>query len=629
MKAELEWGKNQCLYRAAPYSVIYNPNTGLHELVKPWRGASDPSTNRGLVKEALRRELSRYRTPPVRPEQVSGLTLGLRELDSIETTLYPTAFHCPRCGRIVAEDPGNSVSEISGAADALARRMQGGLSCSRSGCDGQMVQWNYLTVHGCGQSIHLPTFYFARCPNHGDQDLRFQRHGSERAGDWEIVCRVPGCTHRRGQELFFFFHAGCPLSPVAEELPVERKRRFMQYSTGPIAKATNFIPRVLRILNSRTQESSPPPGAREAVAVALGALRVQRTGFRFDGGLSHWIEALVTSQTRSPAQDSRLREFAARMNEKDRAEFLKALGESEAEPDLGQNPTLRQLVLDGSYVREASVVAIYNEAERSMSTEDMLADPTLAEETREGLSRARDLRERLGFAALRHVEDIHLTSCLVGYTRGDYDPARVQLQLYLDVSGGRRQYTVYTNTVQTEGIFFQLDPTRVLQWLVEKTRESHPVSSQFSQDLLTLQTVFEDAHIPVFKPPEHDWCRFYYSVIHTVSHLLIRQLGRFSGLEQEGLSEEIYPYQCGALVYVNQGAEFSLEGLRLSFEHHLSEILEGIVQDSKACIYDPECEVYQGACHGCVQLAEISCANFNRLLDRRLLSPTKPGGLWP
>src|SRR5437870_7673535 len=140
MRAELEWGKNQCLYRAAPYSVIYNPNTGLHEMVKPWRGANDASTNRALVKEALRRELGRYRVSPLRPDQVSGMQLNLRELDSIETTLYPLAFHCSRCGRLVAEDPGKEITEISTAADVLGRRMQSDLACPRQDCDGHLIQ---------------------------------------------------------------------------------------------------------------------------------------------------------------------------------------------------------------------------------------------------------------------------------------------------------------------------------------------------------------------------------------------------------------------------------------------------------------------------------------------------------
>lgn len=629
MKAELEWGKNQCLYRAAPYAVIYNPNTRLHEMVKPWRGPTDSTTNRSLVIEALRRELSRYPAPPIRPERVPSLALTLKELEEIETTLYPTAFHCSRCGRLLAEDPGGSVQEAARAADELASRMPSDLSCPRPGCNGRLVQWNFLTIHTCGEIIHLPTFFYGRCREHGDTDLRFDRHGSERAGDWEIVCRVPGCTWRRGRELFFFHHSDCPVASLVEEEPPARRRRSLQYSTGPIAKATNFIPRVLRILNSSEHESSPRPGSREALSVALGALRVGGGGFRFDGGLSNWIESHASSGGRSPTRDNRLRELIGQVPDPElRAKMLQEMGQDQGETGLSTDPTLRQLVMEPSYVREACAAALYNNASRSTSVEDLLADPTLAEETRESLRLAAGLRDRLHLVALRHVEDLNLTSCLIGYTRGDYDPASVRLQLYLERTAGRQQHVVYTNTVQTEGIYFQLSPSFVLDWLAKRTGEKKPVSGQYSADLLTLQASFEEAHIPTFRPPEHDWCRYYYSVLHTASHLLVRQLGKLSGLEQEGLSEEVYPFQCGGVVYVNQGAEFSLEGLRLAFEHHLREVLDGIVEESKACLYDPECEVYQGACHGCLYVAEISCAHFNRLLDRRLLSPTHPGGLW-
>ncbi len=629
MKSELLWGRNQCLYRAAPYSVIYNPNTRLHEMILPWRSSADPETNAELVKTALRRELRRYRVPPVPPERVKNLSLSIQRLEAIETTIYPTAFHCSHCGFLVAEDPGKSSEETSRAGERLANRISGDLGCPREGCGGRLVQWNFLTVHECGDTIHLPTFFFARCRDHGDKNLHFDRHGSERASDWEVVCRVPGCGFRRRRELFFYAHKDCPLTELAEDQP-EGRSRFLNYSTGPIAKATNFIPRVLRVLNSSVQERSPPPGSRAALAVALGALRTTRYGFDYHGGLSHWMDTLVVPDRPSPARRSRLEELVGKMpDEKLKQQILEELKqENEKADDLSGDSGLQSLTEDPSYIREAAAIATYNHGESSNSISEILTDPTLAEESKESLSRAAELSQELHIRGLRHVEDINLTSCLVGYSRADYDPARVQLRLYLERRGGAGQYRVYTNTVQTEGLYFQLDPTEVLRWLGDKSGEEAEVKDSFSHDLLTLQMSFEEGHIPVFKPPLHPWCGYYFSLLHTVSHLLIKQLGTYSGLEQEGLSEEIYPYQCAGLIYVNQGAEFSLEGLRLAFEHHLQQIMDGIRRDSRTCLYDPECQVSQGACHGCIHLAEISCTHFNRLLDRRLLSPTSSDGLW-
>lgn len=628
MTSELKWGRNQCLYRAAPYKVIYNPNTGLHEIVKPWRAVNDPSTNRNLIREALRRELSRYRVQRISPERVAGLTLSVRALEYIETTLYPTAFLCSRCGFIVAEDPGRDTNETAQAAVRLARRLPRDMKCPREGCGGRLVQWNFLTTHECGEMIHLPTYYFALCPRHQNQDLRFHRHGSERAGDWEIVCRVPGCDHRHGRELFFYSHRDCPMSDIVDE-NIPNPRRYLQFSTRPIAAATNFIPKVLRILNSTTQESSPRAGSRDAVAVAVGALRIQRRGFRFHGGLNHWIAELSPHESQSPLRERRLREIAERLDDDElREQLLQEIDGNQVESDLSTNSILRDLSQDEMYMREATAVAVYNDVSHSSSIEDMLDDPTLAGETRDALIQAGEIRDDLGIAELRHVEDVNLTSCLIGYTRGDYDSARVRLQLYIDNTRGPPQVLIYTNTVQTEGLYIQLDPTRVLNWLNSKTGETHDVAGGFSTDLLSLQALFEDAHLPPFQPPTHAWCGYYYALLHTLSHLFIKQLGTFSGLEQEGLGEEIYPYQCSALVYVNQGTDFSLEGVKLAFEHHLQEILGGAIEDSKSCLYDPECEISQGACHGCVHVAEISCSNFNRLLDRRLLSPSREGGFW-
>ena len=251
----------------------------------------------------------------------------------------------------------------------------------------------------------------------------------------------------------------------------------------------------------------------------------------------------------------------------------------------------------------------------------MLADQTIHSETASQLANAEKKASRLRIATLRHVSEISLTSVLVGYTRGDYDPSRVRLQLYMTGKGTGVSYLAYTNTVGTEGIFLQLDPTSTLKWLA-KSFEKVPIADDFSKDLFELQKKF-NPKVAMFKGPDDPWSHGQYLLLHSTSHLLIRALGKFSGLEQEGLTERIYPYQNAILVYSNQSTEFSLGGLAMAFEHHLDKILESMLRDAETCPYNPECETKYGACPACIYVAEISCENYNRVLDRRKLSPSR------
>jgi len=242
------------------------------------------------------------------------------------------------------------------------------------------------------------------------------------------------------------------------------------------------------------------------------------------------------------------------------------------------------------------------------------------------LFEAQRLLPQLGIAALRHVDYIALTSCLVGFTRGDYDPGKVVLRLYWSRKAGKSvPARVYTNTTRTEGIFVQLDPSKTLGWLAAASGETPVLSGDFAADLYELQKRMIPESLRPFEPPTVPWVFHHYGLLHTISHLLLRNISKFCGSEQEALSEIVYPYQNAILCYANQSVDFSLEGLALAFEHHLPEVLSGALEDAERCPYNPECETKSGACHGCIHIAEFSCAFFNRALDRRWVAPGARG----
>lgn len=313
--------------------------------------------------------------------------------------------------------------------------------------------------------------------------------------------------------------------------------------------------------------------------------------------------------------------------ERERMRRALAPDEQGSNGGIPDDPGFGKLVATPGYLEQAAAISAYTYHRNSMGIAEMLADQTIHSETATQLAKAEKKASRLRIATLRHVGEISLTSCLVGYTRGDYDPARVRLQLYVSGKGTGVSYVAYTNTVSTEGVYLQIDPTATLKWLAKSFEEKVPVGDDFSRDLFELQKRF-NPQVTMFKGPDDPWSHRQYMLLHSASHLLIRALGKFSGLEQEGLTEKIYPYQNSIIVYSNQSTEFSLGGLAMAFEHHLDKILESMLSDAETCPYNPECETRYGACPACMYVAEISCENYNRVLDRRKLSPSRQEAFW-
>ncbi|MEV7385926.1 DUF1998 domain-containing protein [Streptomyces sp. NPDC091215] len=123
-------------------------------------------------------------------------------------------------------------------------------------------------------------------------------------------------------------------------------------------------------------------------------------------------------------------------------------------------------------------------------------------------------------------------------------------------------------------------------------------------------------------------------LLHTVAHLLIRQLSFDSGYTTASLRERVYGRpeygQRGLLIYTAAGdAEGTLGGLvRQGEAPHFAETLIRMLEAAAWCSADPLCAEHTGqgfgnlnraACHACTLLPETSCQTGNTLLDRALV----------
>lgn len=178
--------------------------------------------------------------------------------------------------------------------------------------------------------------------------------------------------------------------------------------------------------------------------------------------------------------------------------------------------------------------------------------------------------------------------------------------------------------VYGEGVFLSLNEERVAEW-------------EARRDVIdTVSTLASRRHNSLFSSflPEAT-PRFV--LLHTLAHLLIRQLAHDSGYSGSSIRERIY---CGAagdfspmagmLLYTGAGdSEGTLGGLVRSGEPDwfIPSFLSAL-RGADWCSLDPVCAesnaqgpdgLCLAACHACSLVAETSCESNNLLLDRSLL----------
>jgi hypothetical protein len=144
------------------------------------------------------------------------------------------------------------------------------------------------------------------------------------------------------------------------------------------------------------------------------------------------------------------------------------------------------------------------------------------------------------------------------------------------------------------------------------------------------------------EPPEAGFPGIRYVVLHTLAHVLMRQLALECGYTSASIRERIYAREAdlpggpmaGILLYTAApDSEGTLGGLvRLGEPRELGRHLDQALEHSRLCASDPLCAEHHpwheglsrhgAACHACLFAPETSCERGNSFLDRCVLVPT-------
>ena len=182
-----------------------------------------------------------------------------------------------------------------------------------------------------------------------------------------------------------------------------------------------------------------------------------------------------------------------------------------------------------------------------------------------------------------------------------------------------------------EGIFIDFNCKEITEWSEKQFKNEN-----FKNRIATLMKNAETAEYRLSEEKQKMIKNPYYLakflVLHTFSHILIKELEFLVGYPATSLSERLYINENGMqgiLIYTIAGAEGSFGGLiSQSKSDRFIKIVKSAISRAIDCSSDPICYNSEGqgigglnlaACYSCTLLPETSCEEFNSYLDRAIL----------
>jgi hypothetical protein len=233
------------------------------------------------------------------------------------------------------------------------------------------------------------------------------------------------------------------------------------------------------------------------------------------------------------------------------------------------------------------------------------------------VTRLREVRALVGFTRLAAPE------------RDDLEPVR-----RVSLARGAADWVPAVEQ-RGEGIFLQLHEAAVASWAAAV--DDH-------ERLAALRQAYQRwaADRDQIANPGFPIARFL--LIHTFSHMLIRQVALECGYSSASLRERIYlgttvaPTAGVLLSTAASDSEGTLGGLvALGHPRHLERLLGRAFNEALHCSSDPLCAehvpinpsatLHAAACHACLFASETSCEAGNRWLDRAVLADLTHDGL--
>lgn len=367
----------------------------------------------------------------------------------------------------------------------------------------------------------------------------------------------------------------------------------------PVTESSLVIPPYSSIVTNKIDESAAYAEYKAVIASYLST----------PGITAETIELLHNSQTQV---------YAQRIAQETAIPFDKVVGvlkRKNAAPD------------DGEY--STASVKYRAEEYEAITGETVIEAEDYGEFYREGVDiSAYNLPFLKSISLIHKVREVQ---ALVGFTRlkpvDSTDAPGSQAVIVPVKEPDTKWYPAYD--VRGEGIFIEFDSSSINNWRSE---------NQFlAERVALLNGNYKKSFIGENHPRE---ITGKFLLLHTISHLLIKQLSFECGYGIASLKERIYCSEAadgkemaGILIYTACGdSEGTLGGLvRQGRSDTFPSIFNKAIENARTCSNDPVCSLSQGqgrdslnlaACYSCTLIPETSCEEFNCFLDRGVVVGT-------
>lgn len=239
-----------------------------------------------------------------------------------------------------------------------------------------------------------------------------------------------------------------------------------------------------------------------------------------------------------------------------------------------------------------------------------------------------DSIKQAGISEAFVVSDLPIVSAVFGYSRSTPDPGDCTLRGFSQDKKYPEKTPIYVNPTETEGIVLIFDRWRILRWLQENgVLTDIPDKNDENGLKKWFLTRIHQNDIPIYDeiPSIFAETKHVYTLIHTISHILVRKAAGLVGMDKDSLAEIIFPNVPAVAIYTNNAHDFQIGGMHTLFEMGIIPWIDMAMECVETCLYDPVCISTEASCHACLHLSEISCAHFNRDLGRHYLIGRRDG----
>ena len=253
--------------------------------------------------------------------------------------------------------------------------------------------------------------------------------------------------------------------------------------------------------------------------------------------------------------------------------------------------------------------------------DDMSNDPKISAQ----MKMFKEKLNGIGVTKSYVLEKVPIIQVAYGYTRGDLDASKCMLKAFPNPDS--EKVLLYANDIETEALLLEVDRQKIGEWLsangiikewTPKTEEDAKAwfLNNIDQSLITR---FEGVKESI--SGSSSATKAVFTLLHTMSHALMKQVPLHSGISTNSLGEIIFPNIPAILIFSNSNGGVNIGELHELYENRTYPWIDNVKDASRngGCVYDPICFEQDSACHYCMFLHEVTCSHFNKALARDYL----------